>query len=187
MEVEIGAQQIIAELSGREADQDKVISEVRKIIRDCANSIKLIHAGKTEDAKKLVSQIDKKVKALPKTPYTEHLLSQLYQEIVEAKVLLAVIQKKPVPSHTELGVDIEVYLTGLCDVVGELRRQMLEELKAGKKQDATYYFDVMSGVYEASIPIRFSNSILPNFRKKQDVARIQVEQARSELLRHLGQ
>ena len=49
--------------------------------------------------------------------------------------------------------------------------------------EAERYFELASGIYEELLPIRFSNSLLPNFRKKQDVARSQVEQARSELVR----
>ena len=43
-------------------------------------------------------------------------------------------------------------------------------------------FDAMEKIYEAVEPFQFSNSILPNFRRKQDVARRQIEQARSEIL-----
>jgi len=60
---------------------------------------------------------------------------------------------------------------------------MLECLKRGDKKSAGRYFELMSGIYDELSPIRFSNSLLPNFRKKQDVARMQVEQARSELVR----
>jgi translin len=87
------------------------------------------------------------------------------------------------PTYSELGMPFEPYLLGLCDLVGELRREMLEMLKKGKKKEAEKYFELMSGIYDELMPIRFSNSLLPNFRKKQDVARGQVEQARSELVR----
>ena len=62
---------------------------------------------------------------------------------------------------------------------------MLESLKAGDTESAKYLFDSMSAIYESTLPIRFSSSLLPNFKRKQDVARAQVEQARSELLRHI--
>ncbi|MBM3229668.1 hypothetical protein FJZ26_04520 [Candidatus Parvarchaeota archaeon] len=185
MEIDIGAQKIVAELEGREKQHDEVISQTRPIIRDFANSIKLIHSGNISDAQMLIEAARKSALALPITPHTDYLLSPINQEYVEAKALLCVIKKEQFPSHSFLGVPFEDYLTGLCDLVGELRRQMLEELKAGKGNEAKYYFDTMSAIYEAMIPIRFSNSILPNFRRKQDVARVQVEQARSELLRHI--
>ena len=59
---------------------------------------------------------------------------------------------------------------------------MYESLRHGKKKDAEGYFQMMEGIYDALLPLRFSNSVLPEFRRKQDVARIQIEQARGELL-----
>ena len=115
----------------------------------------------------------------------ENITAIAYQEYCEAKTLLALIGKKKIPSYEELSIPFELYLLGLCDVVGELRREMLEEMKRDNTKLAEYYFDRMSEIYEAMLPIRFSNSLLPQFRKKQDVARGQVEHARSELLYHI--
>src|SRR3989338_3016730 len=91
--------------------------------------------------------------------------------------------KNELAGWEELGMPFEPWLLGCCDVVGEFRREMLEMLKAGKKKEAEKYFGMMEAVYDELVPIRFSNSLLPNFRKKQDVARGQVEQARSEIVR----
>ena len=37
-------------------------------------------------------------------------------------------------------------------------------------------------IFDELLPLRFSNAILPEFRRKQDSARHQIEQARGELL-----
>jgi len=175
--------EIVAELEEREREQDRILSSTREIIRHCSNGIKLIHAGEVKKAKAEVASAQKKVSAFAKTREFAYLLEQPYQEIAEAKLLLAAVERKPLPSWEELSMPFEPYLLGLCDLVGELRREMLEMLKKGKKKEAEYYFELMSGIYDELLPLRFSNSLLPNFRKKQDVARSQVEQARSELVR----
>ena len=71
---------------------------------------------------------------------------------------------------------------GLLDSVGELKREMYESIRKGKKKDAERYFALMEEIFDALLPLRFSNAVLPDFRRKQDVARIQIEQARGELL-----
>jgi len=63
-----------------------------------------------------------------------------------------------------------------------LKREMYESIRKNKKKDAEKYFALMEEIFDALLPLRFSNAILPEFRRKQDVARIQIEQARGELL-----
>ena len=178
---EIG--KIVKELETREKEQDEILGSVREIVRHCSNGIKMLHAGEMKDAKAEIAAAQKKIAPFAKTKQFEYLLNQPYQEIAEARLLLAAVEGKELPSWVDLGMPFEPYLTGLCDLVGELRREMLEMLKKGKKKEAEKYFELMSGIYDELVPIRFSNSLLPNFRKKQDVARSQVEQARSELVR----
>jgi len=177
----IGA--IVSVLEKREKEQDAILGSVREIIRHCANGIKLIHAGDIKAAKKDIAQAEKKIAPFAKTKQFEYLLSQPWQEIAEARLLLAAVEGKELPSWEELGMPFEPYLLGICDLSGELRREMLEMLKKGKKKEAERYFELMNETYNEMLPIRFSNSLLPNFRKKQDVARSQTEQARSELVR----
>ncbi|MEM3030546.1 MAG: hypothetical protein QXH27_02315 [Candidatus Micrarchaeia archaeon] len=184
-ELEKGVEEVIAELRRREKAQDELLRETREIVRGCSVCIKHIHAGEIEEAEKRLSEVEKlleKTKGISEG--FEHVLSTSQQEYAEAKVLLLLIQGKKVPDFKELGVPFEKYLLGLLDCVGELRREMLEALKKGDKRKAERMFELMNGIYEALLPIRFSESLLPGFRRKQDVARAQVEQARSELLRH---
>jgi len=174
---------IVSELSCREKEQDGILGSTREIVRHCATGIKMLHAGEIANAKKEISSARRKISPFSKTKQFEYLLEQPYQEIAEATLLLAAVEQKQLPGYKELGMPFEPYLLGLCDFVGELRREMLECLKKGDKKAADRYFEMMSGIYDELSPIRFSNSLLPNFRKKQDVARSQVEQARSELVR----
>ncbi|HIH19297.1 TPA: hypothetical protein HA225_04940 [Candidatus Micrarchaeota archaeon] len=175
--------EMVRELEAREKEQDAILASVRGIVRHCANGIKLLHAGETGKARAEIALAKKEILPFSKTSKFEYLLQQPYQEIAEASMLLAAVEKKGLPSWEELGMPFEPYLLGLCDLIGELRREMLEMLKKGKTAEAERYFELASGIYEELLPIRFSNSLLPNFRKKQDVARSQVEQARSELVR----
>ncbi len=182
LEKEIAKQ--VSELKRKEEAQDSLLRLTRELVRECSIAVKMVHSGDMEGAE---SQARKAESLLKKTKKLEsgfgYLVAQSYQEYVEISLLMAFVKKKELPTHHDLGVPFESYMTGLLDCVGELRRQMLEELRAGRKAEAEYYFERMSRLYEATLPLRFSNSILPNFRKKQDVARTQVEHARSEMLR----
>jgi translin len=183
-DIERAIADMVVELKRREGEQDEILKLTRELVRECANAIKCIHARDMKTGKAHLANADSLVARVKKLDtHFENISSQSLQEYAEVRLLVAIVEGKPTPTHKQLGMPFEVWLTGLCDVVGELRREMLEALKRGKKAEAKKFFEQMNGIYEAMLPLRFSNSILPNFRRKQDVARMQVEQARSELLR----
>jgi len=177
-------EKIISDLKKKEKSQDAIIPLSREAVRGCSRSIKAIHSDDLEKAGEELKKVEELMKKIKKHEKGfENIASTANQEYCEAKLLMAVIRKKSLPGHKELGIPYTTYLNGLCDLVGELRREMLESLKKGNREAAEYYFDIANGVYKSLMPIRFSNSLLPGFRRKQDVARVQLEQARSELLR----
>jgi translin len=176
--------EIYARLRRQEEAQDGLLALTREIVRGCAVAIKAMHAGEIGSARKEIKRVGKLVKkARGLDRDMEYVAETAYQEYCEARVLLAVIEDEEIPTYADLGIPFEPYLLGLMDAIGEFRRQMLEELKRGRRKEAERYFDAMNAIYEAVLPLRFSNSLLPGFRKKQDVARVQLENARSELLR----
>jgi len=63
-----------------------------------------------------------------------------------------------------------------------LREKRYMSLRKGNNKLASSYYELMKDIYDSTLHIRFANSILPSFRKKQDVARIQLESLASELL-----
>jgi len=172
---------IIKELIGKEESQDKLISLTRIAVRLCATSIKNIHARELKEAEYNLREAGQMVKKIKKICGAFSAAEVVFQEYGEAKVLLELINRKPIPSDKSLGIPPEIYLNSLLDLIGELRREMLENLRKGRHEDAEYYFECMEKIYEELLPIKFANSILPNFRRKQDAARHSLEQARSEL------
>jgi translin len=175
---------IVKILEKEEREQDELLKLSREIVRGCSVAIKCIHSKEIKECERQMDIVERLVKKMGGVEGFENIRLQAYQEYVEARVLLSVIERKETPTDDELKVPFKAYLLGLLDCVGELRREMLEELKRENRKKAEYYFSKMDELYEALLPVRFSNSLIPNFRRKQDVARMQIEQARSEMLRH---
>lgn len=179
----LGIGQIGKKLSEKEKHLDKVLTENRKTVRFCSNAIKAMHAYDLKGAKKHLKEAEKGLKKIK--PYAEEFPSQLnhvYQEYAEAVIVLSAIEMKKVPSFAEVGVPEIPYLNGLLDAVGELKREMYESLRRGNKHEGGFYFKMMEEIFDELLPLRFSNAVLPEFRRKQDAARHQIEQARGELL-----
>ncbi|MBI5636224.1 hypothetical protein HY993_04650 [Candidatus Micrarchaeota archaeon] len=171
-------------LEEKERKQSVVLESTRAIVRECAKAIKLLHQNDLPSAKKSLSSVEGQVNALSKIDSEfRNTCAIAYQEFVELSCLMCAVEKKDFPSRQELGVDNVAYLNGLADCVGELRRAIQIALKNGDKAQADYYFGKLNEVYEELMAIKFSSSLVGPLKHKQDVARNQLEQARSELLR----
>ncbi len=180
----LGIKKIEKTLMNKENELDAVLSKNRIVVRSCSNSIKAIHSGNMKEAKKHLKEAEEGLSKIRK--YEKKFPAQLnhvLQEYAEAKIVLSAVEKGKIPSFDELKVGEIPYLNGLLDATGELKREMYESLRHGKKKKAEKYFEMMEMIYDELLPLRFSNSVLPEFRRKQDVARHQIEQARGELLR----
>ncbi len=179
----LNIKEIEKELLKKEAALDELIKKNREIVRITANSIKEMHAGNVEAAKALLKSAEREIAAISKEAQKHGMdVNHIMQEYAEAKIVLAAVERKELPSSSELNAMPEAYLSGLLDATGELKREMYESLRRGKKKDAEYYFNLMEKIYDELLPLKFSNALLPDFKRKQDVARMQIEQARGELL-----
>ncbi len=169
----------------QEKAQDAALSQSRLVIRDCAKAIRHLHTGHADDAHAVIKTLDADVKKLQKAAGEDfaHIATSAYQEYAEIKCLLALLEKKDLPTPSDLGIDPLSYLAGLADCVGELRRSLQLALKAGKKKDAEYLFKKMNYIYDNLMVLKYSSSIVGPLKRKQDMIRGQVEQARSEMLR----
>ena len=181
--MELGIAQIQETLAEKEKDLDSVMLRSRLVVRMCSNSIKAMHSSELEEAKKYLAEAEKGVKELePLGGKFPAQVNHVLQEYSEARIVLSAIEEKKIPTFTELNVPEVAYISGLLDSVGELKREMYECLRKGSKDDAEQYFAMMEGIFNELLPLRFSNAILPEFRRKQDSARHQIEQARGVLV-----
>jgi len=174
---------IATHLTKKQKDFDEVMNLVRDIVRGSAQTITMLHNNDTKSALKTIKSTDKMVADLKKfdADFGYH-AKQAYQEYAEARIFLGIKLDHEILSYKKVGVDQESYLMGLMDVMGELKREILEALRENKIKDAEEYFKDMKTIYDGTRSIRFAEAVLNGFRRKQDVARIQLESAGSELL-----
>jgi len=170
-----------AELSEKEKTQDTVLKLSREVVRECSKMIKKIHEGvKISESEMKIT--DAKVSEISKVNDFDQIKSIAMQEYAELMCLKAIMEKKDVPYPEEIHCDYLSYVQGLAYCVGELRREIQILLKDKNKRKAEEVFKKMEEIYENVSVIKYSSSLTGMLRKKQDVIRIQLEQARSELL-----
>ncbi len=108
-------------------------------------------------AKKVITQLNK---LLAKDTHLAAVgaYTEAVEEYVEASCYFSVLTKKRLPNAQELGVDIDTYLPGLCDLVGELVRKAINSVIKGDKKTALEIRDFVTQVYQELMLFDFRNA-----------------------------
>jgi len=181
LENDIG--KISSYLTDKQKRFDNIMDASREMIREAGQIITLLHNNRAAEAGKRLTQLRKTVSSTRKIDdsFRYHTM-QAYQEYVEAACFFSIKTDGSIPKLSDIGVDNEAYILGLMDTVGELKREVFEALNGSDTKSANKYFEFMKLIYDSTRSIRFAEVALNGFRKKQDVARIQIESAGSEIL-----
>jgi translin len=163
--------------------KDKVLEISREIVRNAGKSITLVHARKMGDANRGIVRLRALARKLRSAEQGfEYFSVQAHQEYVEALAFYSVVKEKRLPSLSEMGTSEIPYLLGIMDLVGELKREAIESMRENDPKAADTYYSLMKDIYDSTRAMRFANSLVPEFRRKQDSARIQIENTGTELL-----
>jgi translin len=111
----------------------------------------------------------------------EPLAHDAFQEAVEAILLGAIAAGEPLPGPSDLGVDPEPYLLGLGDVVGEVRRRVLDQLGRDDVAGAEADLALMERLTRTLLRFDTTRAIVP-LKPKQDTARTLLERTRGEVV-----
>jgi len=177
--------ELVSSLSDWEHDRETMLAASRKCIRACSKAIQAVHGGRADDA---LARLDEARKALdearvvhPGEGHSEGLRPTAQQEYVEAALLIGLVEHDRVLTPVEVGVPALPYALGVADLVGELRRRVLDLLRAGDRAGAERTFEVMGALFELLQALEFQDGVTPGLRRKRDVARNLVERTREVL------
>jgi translin len=160
-----------------------LLKNTREIIILCSKSIILTHKGDMKSAKNNLKQADALLKKYKKKaiPDLQKYMITPEQEFVEAIALIAIIEKNEIPSEKKLEVMQESYILGLMDCVGELKRMIFDKIRIGDIDNASRIFEIMENLYLYLYPFSMYDKVLKEARRKIDVNRILVEDARGAI------
>jgi translin len=183
---------VAEELRGREAARDEVLSRARRMRMLSKQAILLIHndakmkaAANLEDVRRLFEETRPHVERYPELNHYEDVEAAL-EEYAEAAILLGLETKSTYPEPEDIGVGLTSYLLGLCDVPGELRREVLDELRTGDFEAADAYLRRMEEIYLNLVSVEEASLLLKGLRRKLDIARGVIENTRAELTAEAG-
>ena len=187
------AESIRLSFTEKDAAREKALPLSREAIRHCSLSIRAIHRQQFAEAevelaraKTLIDEAEATIDACDELSNTSF-FRDAQKEYAEGRITLAIITGKSIPTPGELAVDSAAYLNGMGEVVGELRRYILDGLRRGDLSRAEELLSVMNAIYEMLVTMDFPDGITGNLRRTTDVVRGILEKTRSDLTLSLQQ
>ena len=98
-------------------------------------------------------------------------LAIVNQEFTEAVSFYHLIKNDYIPSYTEIDVTPYEYLLGLSDLIGEIKRMILNKIRNNDLLTAEKLYERMEQIHEQLFGLDYPSGLLPGFRKKIDKTR----------------
>jgi translin len=179
--VESSLNAISGHLDSVNSRRERLIKESREIISLCSRTIIAVHTSNVPEGRRLFDEAKSKLRELRRVADADLLRYILTpeQELVEASVMLSMAESKPPASMQKLGVAASSYILGLLDSIGEMKRLVYDKIRKNELAEAENKFEAMESLFVLLSPFAVYDNIVPGLRRKLDVARILIEDARS--------
>lgn len=167
----------------------------REIVRECRTASFALHG---QDFEKADQNIKIAGKALEKLEilfeghadiYHAGFVEHAQQEYSEVAVLSSLLKEEgdKFPFPEELRVEYAAYLNGLGDVVGELRRHVLDLIRKESFEKAEIFLGIMENIHAMLMDFDYPDAITRGLRRKTDVSRSIIEKTRGDVVNAIGQ
>ena len=167
-------------------NREEILKLSRVMIRDCSIAIKHIHRKEFQKYQEKINSIKKLheelVKSVNRNPgIFFRYLKTPEQEFTEAIVFYSIIQKEAIPSPFDLSINPINYILGLADVIGELRRFALDNIRNSRVKDLNEVLESMDEIYANLFSLDYPSGVTQDLRHKIDVARNIIEKTRGDI------
>jgi translin len=159
----------------------------RQVVRAASVTIKHAHRQEIAEAQAQLAEAreltHRMLAALADAPELRYggFVHDSEKEYCEAAMVCAVLTGQPLPAPEELGVYGPAWINGLSEVVGELRRHVLDLVRMERTDEAEKYLEVMDSIYQTIMSFDYPNAISQGLRGRSDAARGLVERTRGDL------
>ncbi|MEZ4520288.1 MAG: haloacid dehalogenase [Thermomicrobiales bacterium] len=152
-----------------------------------ANSIRAAHRADFDEASELIDSaramlvdLTAELDDFPSI-YWSGYVRDAQKEFAEANMTLSMLSGGTLPSPEELGVEDAVYLNGLAECAGELRRHALDAMRRGELERAETALAIMDDIYGLLVTVDYPDAVTGGLRRSTDMARGVLERTRGDL------
>ncbi|MDP1716225.1 MAG: haloacid dehalogenase [Anaerolineales bacterium] len=180
-------EQIRKKFDTRTSARDQALAQARQLTRACSLAIRAVHRDEADvmnahlqEARQLADTLRASLASHPDLFYAGYTQDAL-KEFVEASVTCALIRNEPLQTPEQLVVEPSTFLNGLAEVVGELRRRILDILRHGYSPEAERLLGTMDEIYSVLVSMDYPDAITNGLRRQTDLARGIIEKTRGDI------
>jgi translin len=163
------------------------LAACRRVIRASSSAIRAVHRLSAAEASAYAAEAESALREVQAAlaPYPSLVwagfLHDAEKEYVEARVTVALVDRQPMPGPGDLGVDPAAWMRGLAEAASELRRHLLDRLRAGELERGEELLAVMDDVYDALVVVDFPDALTGGLRRSLDSLRAVLERTRGDV------
>lgn len=167
--------------------REAALPACRKVIRAAGSSIRAVHRQDAAAAAELAGESESELRyaqrVLVDFPAVANagFLHDAEKEYVEARAVAALVGGDSVPGPTELGVSPTAWMRGLAEAASELRRYLLDRLRAGELERSEELLSAMDDVYDALVVVDYPDALTNGLRRTLDALRAVLERSRGDM------
>lgn len=181
------AGEIRAVLDSKDTVREEALRQSRELIRLSATTVRSIHRHEFEYAQQGLAEAGGRATELLalREPHADIYYAGYVQdalkEYAEANLLYTLVQSLPLPSHTELKVEVPAYLNALCEAASECRRHILDLLRNQDIATAERLLAEMDDIYYMLVTFDYPDALTGGLRRSVDALRAVLERTRGDV------
>lgn len=167
--------------------RDEALAQSRELTRHAARAIRAIHREDTQLAQEYLAEANKLASALrtgladePDLYFSGYTQDAL-KEFCEAHLTVATVLNQAWPTPEDLQVEYATYLNGMSEVVGELRRRIMDLMRAGHSPEVERLLEVMDDIYALLVTMDYPDALTYGLRRRTDIARSIIERTQADV------
>jgi len=179
--VQTDMEKITKKFKDVEERRNAIIKGTRDATILCSKAIVSLHSHKKKESMEYIEKAKNLLQQFRELG-KDDLQKYLYiaeQEFVEAFCLFSIAENSVIPGMKSLEVSDISYVMGLLDCIGEIKRMIIDKIRAEGTSNVNALFELMDKIYGTIYPLAVYDNLMPGLRKKLDVSRILIENVRA--------
>lgn len=176
---------IIGRFESMSAARGAAVTNGRQVVRLSANAVRALHRGDDarillSNARSLLDDIRETTEPFPSVFWAGYVQDAM-KEYAEAEITAALLGGMEIPSANSLGVEDAAWLNGLAEAGSELRRDVLDALRADEIERAEQLLANMDAIYSVLVTVDFPDAVTAGLRRTTDQFRAVLERTRGDV------
>lgn len=167
--------------------REEALARCRETIRACGLAIRAVHRLDPQAAGERRAEAEASLRRAQEVlaPFPSlaaaGFLHDAEKEYAEAWLTEAFVSGAALPGPDELVVGLAAWLNGLAEAASELRRHLLDRLRAGQTARGEELLGMMEDAYDLLVTIEYPDAITGGLRRAADALRAVVERSRADV------